>query len=152
MSVETTNTEAPAADRRAGRIRLLGAVMVVTLLGQLLLGMANTFWLSLPDSGSGWNAASPAFLLTAHMALGTALLVLSIWIAVLALRLGERGWSVASVVGIVAILVSFTGGSLFMGETSNDGASYLMAIGCAVAIAAYALALYRVPQPPRGAA
>jgi hypothetical protein len=147
MSVETTNTEAPAADRRAGRIRLLGAAMVLTLLGQLLLGMANTFWLSLPDSGSGWNVASPALLLTAHMTLGTALLVLSVWITVLAVRLSDRGWVVASVVGIVAILVSFTGGSMFMGETSNDGASYLMAVGCAVAIAAYALALYRVPRP-----
>ena len=151
MSVETTNTEAPTADRRAGRMRLLGAAMVLTLLGQLLLGMANTFWLSLPDSGSGWNVASPALLLTAHMTLGTALLVLSVWIAVLAARLRDRGWVVASVVGIAAILVSFTGGSLFMGETSNDGASYLMAVGCAVAIAAYALALYRVPQPPRTA-
>ena len=159
VSVETTKTQAPAADRRAGRIRLLGAAMVLTLLGQLLLGMANTFWLSLPGSGSGWNAASPAFLLTAHMTLGTALLVLAIWITVLAARLGDRGWVVASIVGIVAILVSFTGGSLFMGETSSDGASYLMAVGCAVAIAAYALALYRVPDrtqplvsPDRGTA
>jgi hypothetical protein len=152
MFVESTPEQAADSRERGGQIRLLGAAMVLTLLGQLLLGMANTFWLSLPDSGSGWNAASPAFLLTAHLTLGTALLILAVWIAVLAVRERDRGWIVASVVGIVSILVSFTGGSLFMGETSNDGASYLMAVGCAVAIAAYALALYRIPQQFRIAA
>jgi hypothetical protein len=34
-----------------------------------------------------------------------------------------------------------------MGQTSNDGASFLMAVGTAVAIGAYALGLYRTPVP-----
>jgi hypothetical protein len=152
MPADTPNTSAPEAVQQAGRLRLLGAAMVLALLGQLLVGMANTFWLSLPDSGSGWSAASPASLLNAHMTLGTVVLVLAVWIAVLAVRRRDRAWVVASVVGIVAILVSFAAGMLFMGETSNDSASFLMAVGCAVAIAAYALALYRVPQAPRSAA
>ena len=32
-----------------------------------------------------------------------------------------------------------------MSQTSNDGASFLMAVGTALAIAAYTLGLYRLP-------
>jgi hypothetical protein len=88
----------------------------------------------------------------AHITLGALLLVLAVWILVLAVRSSDRGWVSASVVGIVSILVSFTAGSLFMGETSSDVASYVMAVGCAVAIAAYALALARLPEHLRVAA
>src|SRR5674476_520816 len=72
---------APAEPTTSTRIRTLGAAMVVTLLGQLLLGMANTFWLTVPDSGSGWKTAAPMGLLVAHITLGVALLVLAIQIA-----------------------------------------------------------------------
>ena len=136
---------APAEPDTSTRIRALGAAMVVTLLGQLLLGMANTFWLTLPDSGSGWKAAAPSALLMAHMTLGTALLVLAVWIAVIAFRVRDRNWLNASVVGILGIVVAFGGGAAFMGQTSNDGASFLMAVGTSLAIAAYALGLYRIP-------
>jgi len=51
----------------------------------------------------------------------------------------------ASAVGVPGILVAFGAGSAFMGQTSDDVASYLMTIGTAVAIAAYALGLYRLP-------
>jgi hypothetical protein len=127
------------------RTRTLGAAMVVTLLGQLLLGMANTFWLTLPDSGSGWKAAAPMGLLMAHITLGVALVVLAAWIAVVAFRENNRSWLMASAVGILGIVMAVGGGTAFMGQTSNDGASFSMAIGNAVALGAYALGLYRLP-------
>jgi hypothetical protein len=119
--------------------------MVVTLLAQLLLGMANTFWLKVPDSGSGWNLAAPAGLLLAHMILGAMLLVLAIWIVVLALRVHDRNGLISSAVGIFGILIAFGGGIAFMNQTSNNAASFSMAVGTAIAIAAYALGFHRLP-------
>jgi hypothetical protein len=119
--------------------------MVVTLLAQVLLGMANTFWLKVPVTGSGWNAATPIALLMAHMTLGAALLVLAIWIAIAAFRTRDSSWLRASTVGIVGLILAVGGGTAFMSQTSNNGASYLMAVGTSLAIAAYALGLYRIP-------
>jgi hypothetical protein len=136
---------ATAESTTSTRIRALGAAMVVTLLGQLLLGMANTFWLKLPDSGSGWSAAAPTALFMAHMTLGAVLIVLAIWIAVAAFRQRDRNWLTASTIGVLGLLLAVGGGTAFMSQTSNDGASYLMAVGTSLAIAAYALGLYRPP-------
>jgi hypothetical protein len=126
-------------------IRTLGAATVVTLLAQLLLGMANTFWLTVPDSGSGWKTAAPMGLLMFHITLGAALLVLAIWIAVAAYRGHDRNWLAASVVGILGILLAAGAGTAFMNQTSNNGASFLMSIGTALALGAYSLGLYRLP-------
>jgi hypothetical protein len=135
----------PAKPNPPTGIRALGAAMVVTLLCQLLLGMANTFWLTVPDSGSAWSVETPTGLLMAHMTLGVVLLVLAIWIAVAAFRGHDRNWLTASAFGIFGILLGFGGGIAFMGQTSNDGASFLMAVGTSVAIAGYALGLHRLP-------
>jgi len=126
-------------------LRMLGAAMVVILLGELLLGMANTFWLQLPDSGSGWTAGTSSGLLGIHMILGVALVVLAVWIAVAAVRGRDRNWLTASIVGVAGILLAFGSGLAFMGQTSNNVASFCMALGCALAIAGYALGLYRIP-------
>ena len=136
---------ATAESSPSTRIRALGAATVLTLLGQLLLGMANTFWLKLPGTGSGWSAAAPMALLMAHITLGAALLVLAIWIAVAAFRDHDSNWLRASTAGILGLLLAFGGGTAFMSQTSNNGASYLMAVGTSLAIAAYALGLYRIP-------
>jgi hypothetical protein len=136
---------APAEPTPSTGVRALGAAMVVTLLCQLLLGMANTFWLTVPDSGSAWSVETPTGLLMAHMTLGVVLLVLAIWIAVAAFRGHDRNWLTASAFGIFGILLGVGGGIAFMGQTSNSGASFLMAVGTSVAIAGYALGLHRLP-------
>ena len=149
----TESTTSPATDLTAtaesdtsDKLRLLGAAMVVILLGELLLGMANAFWLQLPDSGSGWTAGSSSGLLGVHMILGVALVVLAVWIGVAAVRGGDRNWVHASIVGAVGILLAFGSGLAFMGQTSNNLASFCMALGCAIAIASYALGLYQIPD------
>lgn len=132
--------------RTSAGLRSLGAAMVVILLGELLLGLANTFWLQLPDSGSGWTAGASSGLLGFHMIMGAALVLLAVWICIVAIRSRDRNWLIASVVGVVGILLAFGAGLAFMGQTSNNVASFLMAIGCTVAIAGYVLGLYRLPD------
>lgn len=119
--------------------------MVLILLLQLLVGMANTFWLTVPESGSGWSAAAPMGLLMAHLTLGVALLVLAVWILVMASRAHDRNWLTASAIGVLGVVIAAGAGTAFMGETSNDGASFLMVVGTALAIGAYTFGLYQVP-------
>jgi hypothetical protein len=150
MPAKTTSYLTPSPAVTAGStkttgIRTLGAAMVLTLLGELVLGMANTFWLQLPDSGSGWKAGAASALLMMHMALGIALLILAIWIAVAAFLVRDRNWLTASAVGVLGILLAISGGFAFMSQTSSDGASFLMAVGTALATAAYSVGLYRLP-------
>jgi hypothetical protein len=145
MTALATTSSPRLAERGSARIRTLAAAMVLVLLGQLLLGMANTFWLEVPESGPAWNAAQPASLVTAHMTLGTALVVLAIWIGWIAVRTRDRVWITASVIGLVGIVLGFAGGTAFMGDPSSDVSSYVMAVGCALAIAAYALGLAALP-------
>jgi hypothetical protein len=144
------DSTATAAVSTSTGLRSLGAAMVVILLGELLLGLANTFWLRLPDSGSGWTAGSSSGLLGIHMILGVALVVLAVWIAVAAVRGRDRNWLTASVVGVVGIVLAIGSGLAFMGQTSNNVASFCMALGCALAIAGYALGLYRIPITSHG--
>lgn len=148
----TTPTTPPALDQAATAraststgLRSLGAAMVVILLGELLLGMANALRLQLPESGSGWTAGSSSGLLGIHMLLGLALVVLAVWIAVAAVRVRDRNWLTASIVGVVGILLAFGSGLAFMGQTSNNVASFCMTLGCALAIAGYSYGLYRIP-------
>jgi hypothetical protein len=141
----TVDAAVTAESSTSPGLRTLGAAMVLILLGELLLGMANTFWLQLPDSGSGWTAGSSSGLLGIHMILGVALVVLAIWIAIAAVRGRDRNWLHASIVGVVGIVLAFGSGLAFMGQTSNNVASFCMAVGCAIAIAGYALGLYSIP-------
>ena len=57
----------------------------------------------------------------------------------------SRTWLTASIVGVVGILLAFGSGLAFMGQTSNNVASFCMALGCALAIAGYTHGLYRIP-------
>ena len=149
-----STTESAAASRTTAgetpaerRLRTLGVAMVIALLVELLLGMANAFWLSLPESGSGWKAAGPQALLYNHIFVGAAIAVLGVWIAVGAWRARCRGWLVASGVGMLGILAGFGGGSAFMGDVGDDLASFVMAAGCAVAIGAYAVGAAVIGRP-----
>lgn len=122
---------------------MLGMAMVHTLVLQFLVGMANTFWLKLPESGNGWKDNSPAWLLMVHLLLGVALLGLAAWILVVARRTGDAVWTRASIIGIVGIVVAFAGGVRFMGKVESDLSSFIMAIGWAISIVGYATGLAR---------
>ncbi len=60
-------------------------------------------------------------------------------------RARERSWLTASAAGALGVLLAIGGGFAFMSQTSDDGASFLMTVGTALAIATYTLWLYRLP-------
>jgi len=135
---------------RLSQVRAVAGVLVAGLLGQLLLGLANTFWLSTPDSGSAWQTARPSWLLAVHITLGVGLFALALWAVRLAWRPHDGFWLGAAVVGLLGIVAGFVGGIVFMGEVSDNLASYSMAVGATVAVAAYAVGLYRLPTADAG--
>jgi len=138
-----TSTTAPAAATTAQfrDVRWLGTGVIFTLLAQLLLGIANSLWLNVPATGNAWKTATPGALLGAHLLVGTALALFALWLIVVAVRAKDRTWTVASVVGIVGILLGFGGGAAFLGSNGQAAPSMVMAVGCTVAIASYVLAL-----------
>jgi hypothetical protein len=123
--------------------------MVHTLVLQILLGLGNTFWLSLPEEGNRWSGAAPAWLLMAHITLGVLLIVLGGAVLVLAFQTGSRPFKSASVLGIASIVVAFGAGAAFMGQDS-DALSFVMALGCGLAIIFYATALGKLALPTSG--
>lgn len=130
------------------RLRTMAFAQVLTLQLQFLLGMANTFWLEVPESGPGWREASPGWLLWSHVALGLVLVVHSVLALIHALRSRDRSWLVVAAAGLVGIAIAFVGGSDFMQETSDDVSSFVMSLGYAVATSAYAAGLARGAATP----
>lgn len=124
----------------------LGAALIVALLAQIVVGVANALWLNVPTSGNAWSTSSPSWLVDVHMVVGVVLLVLAVWVAVQAGRERDRTWTAASLVGIVGIVVGFAGGVIFMSADGNAVSSFAMAIGCVISIAAYTVALTQRPQ------
>jgi hypothetical protein len=79
--------------------------------------------------------------LQVHAALGLALVAGAIRHAVVAIRARQRIWLTASLLGAFGVVFAgFNGGSFL--NYGHDISSLLMAIGFAIAIAAYAVGLY----------
>jgi hypothetical protein len=111
--------------------------MIVALLFQVVVGVANALWLEVPTTGNAWSASAPLQLLNAHLWLGTAITVVAIWVVVDAVRSRSRVWIVSSVVGLLGVVVALGGGSAFLSTNGDAGTSFMMAVGCVVAIAAF---------------
>jgi hypothetical protein len=120
------------------RLHTLGVWMVAALLVQILVGMANNLWLTIPANPNAWSQYTPMLLLNAHLWVGTALTVLGIWIPIDAFRCKNRTWLVSSVIGFVLIMGAFGGGSVFISSAGeNDSASMAMAVTCVLALACF---------------
>jgi hypothetical protein len=130
-----------ASDAPVWTLPRLGTALIVALLAQTLIGVANAIWLTVPDSGNAWSASSPGWLVNLHVGVGVVLLVLAVWILVLAGWERDRAWTAAGLVGILGIGVALAGGVVFMTANGNDVASFAMAAGCVVPIAGYTVAL-----------
>lgn len=135
-SPDPTATGAPRAAR-------LGLAMVALLLLQVVVGTANALWLSVPTSGNAWATSAPLILLNAHLLLGTLITVVAVWLLVDAFRARRRDHIVAGVVGLVGVVAAIGGGSAFLSTNGDAVSSFLMAIGCVVAIGAYLAPLVR---------
>ena len=138
MSSPTFTTQtAPPTDRTRRRLSTLGIAMIVALLLQVVVGVADALWLDVPKTGNAWAESAPLMLLNAHLLLGTAITLLALWMLVDAIRSRTRIWIVSTVIGLLGVVVALGGGSAFLSTNGDPGSSFMMAIGCVVAIAAF---------------
>jgi hypothetical protein len=134
--------------------------MLIWLIVQFLLGMATNLFVTLPDDHPGskapeyfsgvvqsvtWAILHGPVLLVLHAALGLFLVVGAAALFLLALRRGPRSLAIASGVGAFGVLAAgFNGGSFL--NYHEDFSSMIMAVFFAIAVLAYAAALY-LTQP-----
>jgi len=134
--------------------------MIFWLLVQFLLGMALNLFVELPRDHPGanppeyfsgvaqsvtWAILHGPLLLVLHAVLGLLLLIGSIVLFVQAVRSGPRSFAIATGVGGFAILAAgFNGGSFL--NYNEDFSSMIMAAFFAIAIAAYAAAMFVTPS------
>jgi uncharacterized membrane protein len=125
------------------RLRRLGLMMMGSLLIEFIGGIAVTLWVETPESGSGWSAASPKWLLMAHVIWGALVLLLGLWILIVARKGKSRTWLNMGAFGFVGIIIAFTSGNSYMSDVSSDASSFIMAIGFAIALFFYSFGLFK---------
>jgi hypothetical protein len=141
-------------------IRRFPLVLLMLLLAQFLLGMAVNLFVMIPTDHPGanppeyftgvaqsvtWAITVGPPLLLLHASFGLVLVVISFVFIVVAVRSGPRAFAIWAVVGAVGVLAAgFNGGSFL--NYHEDFSSMLMAAGFALAMAAYAAALYVGPS------
>jgi hypothetical protein len=139
--VPSDTTSGTAGGGSVWTLRRLGAAQLVVLLVQIVVGVTNTLWLDVPEDGNAWSTSTPMSLVTIHMVVGLALVVLAVWIQIKAARAGDAAWRLAGSIGIAGIVVGFAAGVIFLSTNGNDVWSLLMTVGCVVAIGGYAFGL-----------
>ena len=139
-------------DTGAARRRRLGVVMVVTLLAQVVLGVANELWTSLPASGDAFAGAAPRWLLSLHVLVGTVAIVVAAVLAVSARRSDDRAWTTASLLGLLALVGAWVSGHFFLETHGADVLSLSMAVLGVAALGAYVAGLVRAAGQATGAA
>lgn len=135
-TLQSTAQTAPLKDP-ARRLTALGIGMIAALLLQVVVGVADAVWLEVPETGNAWTASAPMPLLNAHLLLGTGITALALWMLVDAIRSRARVWIISTVVGLLGVITALGGGSAFLSTNGDPVSSFMMTIGCVVAIAAF---------------
>lgn len=130
-------------DTGGARRRRLGVAMVITLLAQAVLGVANELWTTVPQDGDPFTGAVPQWLLTVHVLVGTLAVMLAIAIVVSALRAHDTAWSTPAVVGLATVLGAWLSGHFFLVTYGADALSMSMAVLAMLAIGTYVVGLVR---------
>jgi hypothetical protein len=151
-----------AHPRVVARLRRMILAAMVLVLVQSGIGMDVNLFVAIPAQHPGarpssyfsgsvrsvaWAVAHGAPALVTHAALGLALALLVIGVAVYAIRLGRRpvgAWSVLA--GLLVIGAGFNGASFL--DFNNDISSLIMALLAFSAVACYSAALYLLAGQP----
>jgi hypothetical protein len=128
---------------------------------QFLLGTTVNLFVKIPADHPGanppeyfggvvasvsWAILHGGLWLTLHAALGLVLLLAALGMLVQAIRLRGGGRITLAAIGLVGVLgAGFNGGSFL--NYHEDFSSMLMAVGVALAMAAYVALLYSMPVP-----
>jgi hypothetical protein len=133
--------------------------MIFWLLVQFLLGMAVNLFVEIPRNHPGanppeyfsgvaqsviWAILQGPVLLILHASLGLLLVIGGVVVFVQAVRSGPRSFAIATGTGAFAILAAGLNGGSFL-NYNEDFSSMIMAALFAIAVAAYAAALYVGP-------
>jgi hypothetical protein len=132
------------------RLQLFIALLLLSI--EIVLGMAVNLFVKLPagDKGSsmfaGFAAAFTAgpVSVAIHAVVGTLIVLASISVLIRAISTRSGLQIALAIVGLLAVIGAWTSGAGFVGN-GDDSASFSMATLTAIAIAAYASALFAVP-------
>jgi hypothetical protein len=147
---------------RTLRWMLLAAVLLV--IAQSGIGMVVNLYVVVPGRHPGakpadyftgsfhsvvWALSHGAAALIVHAALGLALVVFVIGVAIHGLRAGERSVRVWSVLGGLFVIGAGFNGASFL-DFNDNISSLIMAVLAFAAIGSYAVALFLLGPAPRG--
>jgi membrane-associated PAP2 superfamily phosphatase len=148
----------PMTPTRAG-VRPLLLATILMLLVQASFGMAVNLEVAVPARHSGarpsnyltgsvkslgWAIGHGAAALAVHAALGLALIVVAFAAGVVAFRHASRSVAILTALGGLLVLGAGFNGASFL-DFGHDTSSLIMALLCFSAIAAYVVALARLP-------
>jgi hypothetical protein len=137
-------------------------VLLVVLVVQFMLGMAVNLFVKIPTNHPGsnppeyftgvaqsvaWAITQGHVLLSLHAGLGLLLVFASVGVLVRAIQFRRRGLIISTIFGFIGVAgAGFNGGSYL--NYHEDFSSMLMSTGFAIAVAAYAVALYLASREP----
>jgi heme A synthase len=113
--------------------------LIIALCLQYVLGITTTLFVQLPrylPEGQIWEFAWKQVPLALHMILGLFLLLGSTALLIRSIKSNSQTWIVASIVGLVSLLITSFSGSLFV-DRKSDLYSYIMAVGFIVTLFSY---------------
>ncbi len=157
-NADGTKDGSPSATDGLRRMTLAAAVLV---LAQVAIGMVVNLYVTVPVrhpgahpanyfSGSvrsvAWAIGSGAISLAVHGALGLALILFSITVAVRAVRLRTGRVAVSSVIAAMLIIGAAFNGASFLDFGGQNVSSLIMALLALGALCCYLLALYLLPR------
>jgi hypothetical protein len=152
------NTLASAIELRALRRLMLAAALLVTL--QTAVGILVNLYVTVPAhhpgahpgsylSGSlrsvAWAVGHGPVALAVHATLGLALVAITLWVAIRAVRFGPRRVTLTSVLGaLFSIGAGFNGASFL--DFNNTISSLIMSLLALCALSSYLVGIYLWPD------
>jgi hypothetical protein len=108
-------------------------ILVIALALEFILGMYTSLFIEFPDSlvnGNAWGwsmQASPIIL--AHIILGSLMVLAGLSMVVLGVIARSQKLILVSVLGFLFLGLAYFSGAKFLADVTNDGFSFLMALG-----------------------
>jgi hypothetical protein len=148
----TASTQSRVTPRRFSGLRLQLFITIILLAIEIVLGITVNLFVKLPagDKGTPWAAGFGAAItsgpvsLAVHAIVGTLIVLASISVLIRAITTRRALLIVLAIIGLIAVLSAWSSGTGFVGD-GQDSASFSMATATALAIAAYATALFTIP-------
>jgi hypothetical protein len=158
MSSSNTLIETSALHLRTLRRMTLAAALLVTL--QTAAGMLVNLYVTVPTSHPGahpgnylggslrsvaWAVGHGPVALAVHATLGLALVAITLWVALAAVRFGPRRVALAAMLGaLFSIGAGFNGASFL--DFNNAISSLIMALLALCALSSYLMGIYLWPD------